>query len=83
MKVYFWAFINFKQNNHVKLLQIAEFAYKNSKNTNINYTPIKLNCGFYSHVSHKENVNPKFKSKTTNKLAAKLRELIVICRENF
>ena len=32
---------------------------------------------------YKKDVNSRFKSKLTNKLLAKLKELIIICRKNL
>lgn len=58
MKTYFWVFVNFEQNDKVKLLSMAEFAYNNVKNTNIRYMPFKLNCGYHPYTFYKEDVNP-------------------------
>ena len=42
MQVYLKAFVNWEQNNWVKLLLIAEFAYNNVKNASTSYTSFKL-----------------------------------------
>ena len=57
---------------------MAELAYNNAKNSNTGYTLFKLNCGFYSQVFIKDDVNPCSKSCSANKLAKKLRELMDI-----
>ena len=51
---------------------MSEFVYKNTKNTNINYTPFELNCHIYPRVFYKEGVNPHFKSKIAKQLAIEL-----------
>ena len=72
MKAYLRVFVNFKQNDWLRLLPIAEFAYNNAKNANTGYTPFKLNCGYHSQMSYKENINPRSKSKSADKLLAEL-----------
>ena len=47
MKAYFWAFVNWGQNDWAQLLPIAEFAYNNSKNASMGHMPFKLNCEYY------------------------------------
>ena len=58
MEAYLRAFFNFEQNDWVRLLLMAEFAYNNAKNASTGYTPFKLNCGYYPWVSYKEDLNP-------------------------
>ena len=36
---------------------MAEFAYNNVKNININYTLFELNYGYHFYVSFKDNIN--------------------------
>ena len=62
---------------------MAEFAYNNPKNASTGYTPFELNCSYYPCVSFEKDTNPRFRSKTANELSAKLRELMIICRENL
>ena len=63
MEAYFRVFINFKQNDWAKLLPIAEFAYKNAKNTSIGHILFELNCGYHPRMSYKEKVGSCYKSK--------------------
>ena len=58
MEAYLQAFVNFKQNNWAQLLSMAEFAYNNIKNANINYTTFELNCGYHPRVFYKEDFDP-------------------------
>ena len=88
-------FVNFEQNDWARLLPIAELAYNNVKNASIGHTPFELNCGYHPRVSYKKNVDlhPRVsykknvdlrsKSKSVVDLANNLRELMIVCRENF
>lgn len=58
---------------------MAEFAYNNAKNISTVQTPIEFQCGFYSRVLFKTNVDPYSGSCLAKKLADELRELIKIC----
>ena len=51
MDAYFWAFVNFEQNDWARLLPIAEFAYNNAKNASTGFTSFELNCGYHPRVS--------------------------------
>ena len=62
---------------------MAEFTYNNSKNASTGHMLVELNYGYHSQMSYKEKVNPRFKSKSVDKLLAKLRELIIVCQENL
>ena len=83
MEAYLRAFVNFEQNDWAKLLPMAEFVYNNAKNTSTGHTPFELNCSYHLRVSFKEDTNPCPWSKTANALSAELRELMIVCRENF
>ena len=83
MKVYFQAFINFKQNDWARLFFMAEFTYNNAKNASTGHTFFELNCGYHSHVSYEKNLDPCLKSKTMEKLSSKLRNLIAVCQQNL
>ena len=83
MKTYLKAFFNFEQNDWAKLLLMAEFGYNNAKNANTGHTPFELNCGYYPWVSYEEDINPRSKSKSANKLLAELQELITVCYKNL
>ena len=83
MEAYLQGFVNYEQNDWAKLLPIAEFAYNNAKNTSIGYTLFKLNCGFYSRISYEEDIDPRSKSKTAEKLATELQTLISVYKKNL
>ena len=73
------AFINWEQDDWARLLLMAEFAYNNAKNTSTGHTPFELNYGYHSRVSFEEDVDPRSKSRSADKLAGELRELIEVC----
>ena len=83
MEAYFWAFVNFEQNDWARLLLMAKFAYNNAKNASTGHIPFKLNCGYLPRMSYKEEVNPRSKSKSVNKLSAEPKEQIIVCYENL
>ena len=62
---------------------MAEFAYNNAKNASSSHTLFELNCGYHPRMLYKDNVNPRFKSKSADNLSAKLRELMIVCKENL
>ena len=83
MEAYLRAFVNFEQDNWARFLPMAEFAYNNAKNTSTSHMPFELNCGYHPQTSYKEDVDPRSQSKSANKLATKLRELIAVYKENL
>ena len=72
IEAYFWAFINFKQDDWVWLFFIAEIAYNNVKNASTSHTSFKLNYEYYPRVFYKEDLHLCSKSKTTEELSFKL-----------
>ena len=83
MEEYLRAFVNFKQNDWARFLPMAEFAYNNAKNASTGHTAFELNCGYHPQMSYEEEVDPRSKSKSADKLSAELRELMFVCRENL
>ena len=51
---------------------MAEFIYNNAKNASIGYTLFKLNCGYYPRVFDEEDLDPRSKSRTAEKLSSTL-----------
>ena len=62
---------------------MAEFAYNNAKNASFGHIPFKLNCSYYLWMSYKKNIKSRSKSKSADKLSAKLGELMIVCQENL
>ena len=83
IEAYLRAFVNFEQNDWVRLLPMAEFAYNNAKNASTGHMPFELNCGYHPRMSYKENVDPRSQSKLADELSAELRELMIVCQENL
>ena len=83
MEIYLQVFINFKQNNRIRLLLITEFAYNTTKNTSICYLLLELNCKYYSYIFYKKDLDPCSKSKIVEELSFKLQELITVYQQNI
>ena len=83
IEVYLKAFVNWKQDNWVRLLPMAKFAYNNAKNASIGHTLFKFNYGYHFRVSFKEDVDLCSRFSSTNKLAKELSELIEVCCQNL
>ena len=79
METYLRAFVNFEQNDWVKLLLIAKFNYNNAKNTSAGHMSFELNCGYHLQMLYEKEVDPRSKSKSADKLLAELKELMIIC----
>ena len=62
---------------------MAEFTYNNSKNASTGHTPFELNYGYHPWILYEEEVDPRSQSKSADKLAKELRELMIICRKNL
>lgn len=62
---------------------MAKFIYNNIKNASISHISFKPNYKYYLYVFYKEDINPCPKSKTKDKFARKLQELIIIYWEHF
>ncbi len=62
---------------------MAEFAYNNAKNASTSDTFFELNGSYHLRVSFKEDVDSRLRSRSVNKLAKELRELIEVCCRNL
>lgn len=62
---------------------MADFAYNNAKNANIDHTLFKLNYGYHLCVFFKNKYDARSRSFLANELATKLRELINIYCQNI
>ena len=83
MEAYFQAFVNFKQNDWVKLLPIVEFTYHNAKNISTNHTPFELYYGYHFCVFFKKDNNPRCQLKIADELSTELQELMIVYWENL
>ena len=62
---------------------MVEFINNNAKNISFSHTVLELNCGYYTWMSYKNDVNSCSKFRSTDKLSAKLKKLIIIYRKNL
>ena len=49
---------------------MAKFDYNNAKNTSTGYMLFEFNCGYYSRILYKKEVDSHSKSKSADKLSA-------------
>lgn len=61
---------------------MAEYAYNNGKNISTGHISFELNYGFYPPAFYKDDVNLYFPSKLSDKLANKLRVMMIVNRKN-
>ena len=59
IEAYLRVFVNFEQNNWARLLPMVKFAYNNTKNASIDYTPFELNFEYHPWVFYEEDLNPR------------------------
>lgn len=76
-------FINFKQNNWAKLLQIVTFMYNYKKYIDNSYMFFKLDNDYYYCVFFRDNIDSYSHSKIVDKLVANLEELFAVYCKNF
>lgn len=81
--VYLWAFVNFEQDDCAYFLLMAKFPYKNIKNASTSHTLFDLNCRCHPCISYEKDIDLWFKSKTVDKLLAKLWKLMFVYCNNF
>ncbi len=62
---------------------MAKFTYNNTQNPSIGHTLFEFNCEYHFRISFKDEINPRLRSRFTNKLAEELRELMKICYQNL
>ena len=83
MEAYLQAFVNFKKNDWAQFLSMAEFAYNNTKNASTGYTLFEFNYRYHLCVFYKEDLDPRSKSKTIEKLSSELQKLMTVCQQNL
>lgn len=62
---------------------MIKFAYNNTKNISTGYLFFKLNYNYYLYMSYEDEVNSYLRFYSINKLAKKLRNLILIYQQNL
>ncbi len=62
---------------------MAEFVYNNTKNASTEYTSFELHYSYHPRVSFKENIDPYLRSRSANKLAKELRQLMEVWCQNL
>ena len=62
---------------------MVKFDYNNVKYASIRYMTFKLNCRYHPQVSYKEDIDYCSRSRVADELTEKLRNLMVVYRENL
>ena len=62
---------------------MADFTYNNAKDASTDHTSFKLNYGFHPRVFFKNNIDPRSKSYSADKLAKKLKKLIIFANKTY
>ncbi len=62
---------------------MAKFTYNNAKNASTGYMPFELNYRYHFQVLYNKDVDPYSQPKSADKLATKLRELMIVYGKNF
>lgn len=75
--------MNYKLSKWTKLLLIAKLAYNNTKTDSIRSMLFELNCRYYPRICYKNNVNSYSSSKSVDKLATRLKNLMAAYRNNI
>ena len=83
MKQYFKIYVNFQQNNWIKLLSMIEFVYNNNKHAFTQMSFFETMQKYISKMSFEKFANFKIKSKSAKKHVEKLIELIKILKINL
>ena len=83
IEVYLRAFVNLEQNDWVRLLPMAEYAYNNAKNASTDHMPFELNFGYHPCISFEEDIGPCSRLKSADELANELKDLMTVCQENL
>lgn len=62
---------------------MAKFVYNSAKNASTNLTSFNLNYSFYARAFYKENVYPRSKLRSADKLATALHEVMFVDRDKL
>lgn len=62
---------------------MIKFFYNNAKNANTSHLLFELNYSYHLCVFFNKEINHYFRSLIANTLAAKLKNLITICKQNL
>ena len=83
MKQYFKFFVNFEQNDWMKLLSMTEFVYNNNKHAFTQMSSFETMQEYTSKMFFEKSANFKIKSKFVKKHVEKLIELMKILKINL
>ena len=83
MKAYLRAYYRFEQDEWVRWLAMAEFAYNNSGQASTMMSPSKALLGYHPRMSYEDNRDLRSKSRAVDENAAPLRDLMKELKVNL
>ena len=83
MKQFFRTFVNFEQNNWIKLLSLTKFAYNNTKHASTQMSSFEIMQKYISRMSFENFANFKIKFKSVNEHVKELTELLNVLKTNL
>ena len=83
MKQFLRVFVNFEQNDWIKLLLMVEFAYNNSKHAFTDISPFEIMLGYSLRMFFEKTWDKKVKFKSAKEHAEHLIELLRVLKDNL
>ena len=83
MKQYFKTYVNFQQDNWMKLLFMIEFAYNNAKHVFMKMSFFKIMFKYSSKMAWKDFMNDQIKSKFAKQHVKELNQLMIVFKERL
>ena len=83
IKQFFRTFVNFEQNNWIKLLSLTKFAYNNTKHASTQMFSFEVMQRYISRMSFENFANFKVKFKSANEHVKKLTKLLNVLKTNL
>ena len=83
MKQYFKTYVNFQQDNWVKLLLMTEFAYNNAKHAFTRMSPFEIMLEYSSKMAWEDLMNERVKSKSAKQHVKELNQLMTVLKERL
>lgn len=80
MEQYLRAYVNFEQDDWVKWLPKAEFAYNNAYNSSIKMTPFFANLGYNPRMSYEHEIDQRSANETAHETITKHRKILTMLK---
>ena len=83
MEAYLRAYCRFEQDDWVRWLPMAEFVYNDSRKASTMMSPFEALLGYHPQMSYKDNRDLRSKSRTADKNAIALHDLMKELKVNL